>query len=1309
MFLPNGARLAILTVNRPPGTGKTFLGIALAKVLLASRPAGSGRKPILVVCLTNHALDSFLAGLRDSGIENLVRIGGGSREEWTNKINLREKVRHERFGDETFRGKKRADREKQSLFTELDSYCKGLNDEARTGRTSWHSIDAVLESNFPNTHRQLVATKDTPYAQTFAFNYWAEGGDLRNISDLQEELSTALQRISAKRRAQNHNLKDDAAAILNDYATKATSESQKTGDRSVWTLTKNERSDHVHQWSTLVDPNTLAEKFTTLHIQSMEAESKVRSLLNERDIIVLKKANVIGITTTACAARWHLFRQLDLEIMICEEAGEVLEAHTLCALFPTLQHAIFIGDPLQLRPEVTQQSMTLETSVGSKYRLDESLFERVMTPSDPDAFQLPVSMLSVQRRMHPAIADIARLTYPHLVDHLDTLNHPSTIGVSHRMFWFDHRVPESGSTEQTKSHINEFEADMVLGLATYLIKSNLYAFGEIAVLTPYSGQLVTLYKKFASTCTLWLSEKDRDILLDEGLLTKNEDESERGQEEVALNSAVRLATVDNFQGEEAKVIILTTVRSGGKPGFLRTLNRINVACSRARAGFYIFGNSETLSKVPMWQAVISVFRQRNDIGPVLELHCERHPETHQVSVSHSKDFVNMSECTSTCDTLLDCGHLCPEACHSRELHERIPCRAPCLKTLACGHKCAKMCYESCGDCKVSIGTRTLLCGHEIAATCSGADETCKVILERVIHKCGHAVERACSNKGRIIFCHNTCAVTLSCGHDCQATCGDCSAAERHRVCTEHCNSQLPCGHSCTSSCHYGSSCSPCEQPCLKRCPHGPCGKPCRFLCDPCVKPRVQACEHEHDSTICCLPSVVPPCNRLCSRSLPCGHICTSLCPEVCPKSTECPECVAHTTDQGVAVIIPTCHHMLPVAHGDRAGLSNLYNIDEAGNITGPRRNCREAANMPVCWCGASCSGIHRYDNIEKFNTMSDTVDKLVAKVARKLDFVSCLLAKNQRQLQETRESFLDEIRPNPLAARANRKQIAGRGNGLLELQRTVISFRGEYISDSQGQILLTLPDEVVDPIAKSLSDLASASPDRVPTYNLPFHVRFDLIEYRARSAWILETLKIAADIQKKEDPSFELKRYATALASFARDESEYCIQFCEASALQLPHSCPAIEATLLLQREQFKLLLAHAKRMSGETSGTFQLELNLDRAQQLCKDRPTLLAAFQSSIESFERGIPSLLNIDLDGIPQAFAILSRQTEKAYGTHVLGDLKICPNGHPYAGESFVHGCPECCELVERADDTYKAASKFLREADFLAAMKVKRGK
>ena len=59
------------------------MGVQIAKLLLANTvPAdglgGGGRPvigPVLCVCLTNHALDSFLEELLDAGITNIVRAG----------------------------------------------------------------------------------------------------------------------------------------------------------------------------------------------------------------------------------------------------------------------------------------------------------------------------------------------------------------------------------------------------------------------------------------------------------------------------------------------------------------------------------------------------------------------------------------------------------------------------------------------------------------------------------------------------------------------------------------------------------------------------------------------------------------------------------------------------------------------------------------------------------------------------------------------------------------------------------------------------------------------------------------------------------------------------------------------------------------------------------------------------------------------------------------------------------------------------------------------------------------------------------
>lgn len=370
--------------------------------------------------------------------------------------------------------------------------------------------------------------------------------------------------------------------MLSELSFDAELQSFYAGRSSVWNMPMSERQAAIQAWETEIDREALARKISLLYFESLEQEKEIKKFQNDKDLRIMLAHDVVGMTTTACAARWQQLKDLGSEILICEEAAEIMEAHTLCSLLPSLKHAIFIGDPQQLRPETTEQNLSLETPMGACYRLDESLLERLMMPQDPSASALPTSHLSVQRRMHPQIANLPRLVYPYLKDHPSTLSRSPPHGIAERMFWWDHRVPELES-DDLKSHANIHEAFMVNSLVQFLLRGGAYSQGEIAVLTPYSGQLLKLFELLSATCNIWLCDKDREELLEEDVLALGE-ESRATKDEIAISSMLRIATIDNFQGEEAKIVILSTVRSGGRAGFLKTLNRINVACSRARNG-----------------------------------------------------------------------------------------------------------------------------------------------------------------------------------------------------------------------------------------------------------------------------------------------------------------------------------------------------------------------------------------------------------------------------------------------------------------------------------------------------------------------------------------------------------------------------------------------------------------------------------------------------------------------------------------------------------------------------------------------------
>lgn len=82
----------------------------------------------------------------------------------------------------------------------------------------------------------------------------------------------------------------------------------------------------------------------------------------------------------------------------------------------------------------------------------------------------------------------------------------------------------------------------------------------------------------------------------------------------------KVSSVEGFQGQERKIIILSTVRSSTNfisedikhaLGFIASPKRLNVAITRARALLIILGNPELLVEDPYWRSVLIYCLDRN--------------------------------------------------------------------------------------------------------------------------------------------------------------------------------------------------------------------------------------------------------------------------------------------------------------------------------------------------------------------------------------------------------------------------------------------------------------------------------------------------------------------------------------------------------------------------------------------------------------------------------------------------------------------------------------------------------------------------
>ncbi|KAK7755474.1 hypothetical protein SLS62_002403 [Diatrype stigma] len=578
-------------VQGPPGTGKSYTGEKLIKVLLANKKAAK-LGPILCVCYTNHALDQLLEHLLDAGVKQIVRIGSRSKSERLEKVNLRVVV-------------EKSDRTKAEKHSVWVSECSlrdhtksmnGLLDELRTCHTP-RSLQKYLEDRYPWYHNEFFGKDEEGYQMV--------GG-------------RPNQTIDGWRYGGNH---DTSPPRQVDDLLRA----------KLWDMSHGERTRLYNHWlKDIRDP--IVGGIVRECLEYTKSKRKRDMVVREVDLRCLSGADVIGVTTTGLARSMDMLQKLRCKVMLCEEAGEVLEAHTLTALLPSVEHAILIGDHLQLRPQTQNYELQSSNPRGAQYSHDMSLFERLVKPPHAHEPRLPYRTLETQRRMHPCIADLVRQTlYPSLVDGGSVSTYPDVSGLKRRLFWLHHEQLEDHANQQdpnTTSHTNSFEVDMTIALVQHLVRQGRYAPDDIAVITPYLGQLFLLRRRMTSLFEISVGDRDQEELeaLDaersEDLLD-SQTQTRPISKKTSLLQSIRLATVDNFQGEEAKVVVISLVRSNEekKCGFLRTSNRINVLLSRAQHGMYLIGNSKTYGHIDMWTQVLDLLKRDGNLGAQLELKC----------------------------------------------------------------------------------------------------------------------------------------------------------------------------------------------------------------------------------------------------------------------------------------------------------------------------------------------------------------------------------------------------------------------------------------------------------------------------------------------------------------------------------------------------------------------------------------------------------------------------------------------------------------------------------------------------------------
>ena len=855
-------------------------------------------------------------------------------------------------------------------------------------------------------------------------------------------------------------------------------------------------------------------------------------------------------------------------------------------------------------------------------------------------------------------------------------------------------APDLRSSSTAKSFSNAYEVEMVVGLVEYLINSNEYDYQDITILTPYNGQLAAFTHRLSGTCSLWLSEKDRESLLLEGLLEPVGVPC-GAKTDIGLASMLRLATIDNFQGEESKVVILSTVRSNSESrvGFLKTPNRINVGCSRAKDGFYIVGNATLMSAVPMWRQISRELSAKRRIGPAFRVCCSRH-RGKIYQVRSPEQWHEVPECEVPCGSKLPCGHLCTLKCHAPALHDRIGCPEPCPKHHeACGHQCTKTCGEPCGKCWFEMSSVMLSCGHVAMRTCgdiqAGDKVVCNVLLEPIKMACGHIQQSACSTKDQPLQCTEICNQPLDCGHHCLANCHT-SVSRSHPQCSSTCLKSLRCGHNCAGNCHVGGICPPCQLPCKRSCGHGSCARPCSHICDPCVKPCdwPADCPHKRACTMMCfMPCNQLPCSEPCTKVyLPCRHVCPSLCSETCPA--DCPVCKHRDLSLKTYMFLPCGHHFV-LEYLDRyLGLTNVYRLDTTGNIENIacdtlRQVKKMSSACPTC--GQSCNKVRRYALHHQLVALEGNIDRMHTKLSRKMNMFMEQLYDAKTRLDLSFNDFRERLKPGPLAGRSNADLVRHRGNTLVETESRITNFKDHVVQ---------LFEDDITKLAVFLG-VSDVSVDELPDLNLCYRLRFEALFFRSRLIILEESLRMRGALRSMNDDSEHMTVLVRGLYSLTRDEANTNLKALNSMITECEtRSLKRLEVEIRLIQMCYHILLEDLGAASN-----FNVGASLHRTLSLCQTYPDTAGVLLTTYNAIRLAL-----IGKRHHRNLYARGSRRIWWSWPAHKVGNLKACVHGHQYSTSTWP-GCPECGREVPPSPKPKLGDPKeFLKEDAFVAAMR-----
>lgn len=253
---------------------------------------------------------------------------------------------------------------------------------------------------------------------------------------------------------------------------------------------------------------------------------------------------------------------LHFKTLVIDEAGQCIEP-LAWTVFPLADKYVLAGDHFQLPP-------TVLSNEAAKLGFNKSILETAIETVPH------VHLLNVQYRMKESIAGFSsNYFYGGLLKTADDLKNTGV-----HVTFID--TAGSGFNEVRGKDGVSLQNEGELQIVEKLIATENIDPQYTAFISPYAGQVAAAKE--------------------------------------ALPKAMRISTIDSFQGQEKETIIISLVRSNDESdiGFLKDYRRMNVAITRAKEQLFVIGDSATIGADNFYNAFLTYTEQQGTYRTVWE-------------------------------------------------------------------------------------------------------------------------------------------------------------------------------------------------------------------------------------------------------------------------------------------------------------------------------------------------------------------------------------------------------------------------------------------------------------------------------------------------------------------------------------------------------------------------------------------------------------------------------------------------------------------------------------------------------------------